>query len=69
MKFFPVSHNFEVKHLDKLDSFFSVWWVALIRRVNERFSALRTGKVNHYILYALLFFALVFLLSVLKIIR
>ena len=66
---FPVSHNFEVKHRDKLDSLFSVWWVALIRRVNERFSALRTGKVNHYILYALLFFALVFLLSVLKIIR
>ncbi len=66
---FPVSHNFEVKHRDKLDSLFSVWWVALIRRLNARFSALRTGKVNHYILYALLFFVLIFLLSVLKMIR
>ena len=65
---FPVSHNFEVKHRDKIDSLFSAWWVALIRKINERFSALRTGKVNHYILYALLFFVLIFLLSVFNLI-
>jgi len=34
--------------------------------MNARLVMFRTGKVNHYVLYALLFLALVFLLSILN---
>lgn len=65
---FPVSHNFEMQHEDRINSLFSAWWVELIRRINGWLNVLRTGKVNYYILYAILFFVLIFLLSVLKLI-
>ena len=32
--------------------------------INQRVMRLRTGKINHYILFALAFLGLVFLLSV-----
>ena len=65
---FPDPHNFETQYQDKIDSLFEAWWVGLIRRINSRFSRLRSGKVNHYILYAMLFLGLIFILSVLKVI-
>ena len=37
-------------------------------RINARVMRLRTGKINHYVLFALAFLALVFLLSVLNLI-
>lgn len=65
---FPVAHNFDIGHKDKIDTLFAAWWVELLRRINRHVMRLRTGKVNHYILFALLFLALVFLLSILNLI-
>lgn len=66
---FPMAHHFEAKHKDKIDSLFTAWWVEFTRRLNARLSVLRTGKVNHYILYALLFLALILVLSLLQLIK
>ena len=41
-----------------------VYVVELLRVINQRVMRLRTGKINHYILFALAFLGLVFLLSV-----
>ena len=66
---FPVEHNFEVKHEDRMDSLFTIWWVEFTHRVNSRLSRIfGTGKVNHYILYAMLFMVLIFILSLLNVI-
>lgn len=61
---FPVEHRFEVTRKDKVDQLFSRWWLVVLRRINAGTALLRTGKVNHYILFAMLFLLLVFLLSV-----
>ncbi len=61
---FPSSHSFSVGHQDKIDSLFAAWWMALWRRVNGYVMRLRTGKINHYILFALAFLVLIFLLSI-----
>ncbi|MFQ8807272.1 MAG: proton-conducting transporter membrane subunit [Alistipes indistinctus] len=63
---FSTEHHFDVRHKDTLDSLFARWWSYLLRRMNARLVMFRTGKVNHYVLYALLFLALVFLLSILN---
>lgn len=60
---FPVDHRFEVTRKDKIDQFFSRWWLVVLRRINAGMALLRTGKVNHYVLFAMLFLLLVFLLS------
>ena len=63
---FPASHSFDVGHRDRIGRLFSAWWVELLRRINARVMRLRTGKINHYILFALLFIVLVFLCSILN---
>ena len=60
---FAGRHNLDVRHRDRVASLFSAWWVELLRRVNARVMATRTGKVNHYVLYALMFLLLILLLS------
>ena len=65
---FPGAHAFDVGHRDRIGRLFSAWWVELLRRINARVMRLRTGKINHYVLFALAFLALVFLLSVLNLI-
>ena len=60
---FPVDHRFEVTRKDKIDQLFSRWWLIVLRRINAGTALLRTGKVNHYVLFAMLFLLLVFLLS------
>ncbi len=65
---FPKAHNFNIGHKDRLDRLFSEWWVELMRLINQRVMRLRTGKINHYILFALAFLGLVFVLSVLNVI-
>lgn len=65
---FPEPHNFLIGHKDKMGEFLSRWWVAFLRMINSRFSQLRSGKINHYILYALLFIVLIFLLTILDLI-
>lgn len=65
---FPSKHNYGIKHKDKIDRLFAAWWVELLRLINKRIMSLRTGKINHYILFALLFLVVIFVLSLLKII-
>lgn len=63
---FPVDHRFDVTRKDRIDQLFSRWWLAMLRRINAGTALLRTGKVNHYVLFAMLFLLLVFLLSILN---
>ena len=65
---FPSSHNYNVRHKDKIDRLFAAWWVELLYIINKRIMALRTGKINNYILFALLFLMLIFVLSLLNLI-
>lgn len=60
---FPAAHNFDIRRKDRFDRLFSAWWVALLHQINVRAMRLRTGKINHYLLFALAFLGLVFLLS------
>jgi NADH:ubiquinone oxidoreductase subunit 5 (subunit L)/multisubunit Na+/H+ antiporter MnhA subunit len=65
---FPSTHNYNVRHKDKIDRLLAEWWVELLRIINKRIMKLRTGKINHYILFALLFLVAIFILSLLNII-
>ncbi len=65
---FPTKHNYGIKHKDKIDSLFAAWWVEFLRLINKRIMSLRTGKINHYILFALLFLVAIFILSLLNLI-
>ena len=64
---FPSAHDFDIRRKDRIARLFSAWWVEALRLLNARAMRLRTGKINHYILFALLFFAVVFLCSILNI--
>jgi len=61
---FPSDHRFEIRHKDRIGQLFSAWWVEALHLINSRVMQLRTGKINHYILFALAFLGLVFLLSI-----
>ncbi len=63
---FPTKHSFEVSRRDRLDTLFTQWWMELLRIINSRMMQFRTGKINHYILFALLLLVLVFVLSLLN---
>lgn len=65
---FPTQHNYNVRHKDKIDRLLAEWWVELLRIINKRIMKLRTGKINHYILFALLFLVAIFVLSLLNLI-
>jgi hypothetical protein len=60
---FPLPHKYRIRHNDKVDSLFGQWWVHLMHSINEYVMRLRTGRVNNYITYALAFFVLVLILS------
>ena len=57
-----------MRHKDRIDRLFAAWWMELLRLINKRIMRLRTGKINHYILFALLFLVAVFILSILNLI-
>ena len=65
---FPSAHNYNIRHKDKVDRLFSAWWMEMLQQINKRIMRLRTGKINHYILFALVFLVAIFLLSILNII-
>lgn len=65
---FPSSHNYNVRHKDKIDRLFAAWWVEMLHIINKRMMKLRTGKINHYILFALIFLMLIFILSLFNLI-
>lgn len=60
---FPAKHSFGLKHKDKVSVLLSRWWIEFMRRVNMRVRKLNTGKVNHYVMYALIFLVLILILS------
>ncbi len=60
---FPSSHNYNVRHKDKIDRLLAEWWVELLRIINKRMMNLRTGRINNYILFALLFLIAIVVLS------
>ncbi len=65
---FPAAHNFDIRTSDRFDKLFAAWWVELLRVINQRVMRLRTGKINHYVLFALAFLVLMFLLSIFNLI-
>lgn len=60
---FPKPHNYQIVHKDKVDSLLGQWWVKMLHRINEWVMRLRTGRVNNYITFALAFFIVVLILS------
>ena len=60
---FPMPHRYRIRHNDKIDSLLGRWWVQMMHRINEYVMRLRTGKVNNYITFALLFFVVVLILT------
>lgn len=65
---FPSAHAFNIGHKDRIDTLFAAWWVELLHRINIYVMRFRTGKINHYVLFALAFLVLIFLLSLLNLI-
>ena len=65
---FPSHHSYDIRHKDKVDSLLGRWWMALMHRLNEYIMRLRTGRVNNYITFALVFLVAVFLLTIFGII-
>ncbi len=60
---FPLAHKYRIRHNDKVDSLLGQLWVKLMHGINEYVMRLRTGRVNNYITFALAFFVLVLILS------
>ena len=60
---FPLAHKYRIRHNDKVDSLLGQLWVKLMHRINEYVMRLRTGRVNNYITFALVFFVLVLVLT------
>jgi formate hydrogenlyase subunit 3/multisubunit Na+/H+ antiporter MnhD subunit len=60
---FPLPHRYRIGHRDKVDSLLGRSWVQLMHRINKYVMRLRTGKVNNYITFALLFFIVVLILT------
>lgn len=65
---FPSTHGYRIRHKDKIDRLFAAWWMELLHIINKRIMSLRTGKINHYILFALLFLVAIFILSLFNLI-
>ena len=57
-----------MRHTHKLDRLFAEWWVELLRIINKRMMNLRTGRINNYILFALLFLIAIVVLSLFNLI-
>lgn len=66
---FPRAHDFDIRHKDRIGRLLAAWWLELLRVMNQRVMRLRTGKINHYVLFALAFLVLVALLSIFNLIR
>ena len=65
---FPTQHRYDVRHKDKIDRLFAAWWVELMHRINMGVMRLRSGKINHYVMYALLLLIAVLVLTLLNLI-
>ena len=61
---FPTRHSYDIRHKDKVDSLLGRWWMQLMHRINVYTMRFRTGRVNSYITFALLFLVVVLLLTI-----
>ena len=61
---FPSTHNYRIRHKDKVDSMLAQWWVKMMHRLNKYVMKLRTGRVNNYITFALVFLIAVLVLTI-----
>ena len=61
---FPTPHNYRIVHKDKVDSLLGQWWVKMLHHFNAWVMRLRTGRVNNYITFALAFFIVVLVLTI-----
>jgi hypothetical protein len=60
---FPTEHNYRIRHNDKVDSILAQWWVKMMHRLNKYVMKLRTGRVNNYITFALVFLIAVLVMT------
>ncbi len=60
---FAVRHSYRIEHKDRIDRLIAERWGYFIRKINGRLALFQTGKINHYILHALVFLGLVLLLT------
>lgn len=65
---FPTRHSYDIHHKDKVDSLLGRWWMVLMHRINQYIMRLRTGRVNNYITFALVFLIAVLILTMIGII-
>lgn len=63
MDLFPSAHAFETVQDDKTNRMVTKVSSKILRRWTARLALFQTGKTNHYILHALLFLALILILS------
>lgn len=64
LEIFPAEKSFSPKRDDLVGHAVSSRWTKLFHRTTSRMALFQTGKVNHYILHALLFIALVLILTI-----
>ena len=60
---FPSPHRYGIRHKDKVDSLLGQWWVQMMHRLNEYVMRLRTGRVNNYVTFALVFLFVVLIFT------
>ena len=60
---FPSAHQYSIRHKDKVDSLLGQWWVQMMHRINKFVMRLRTGRVNNYVTFALVFLGVVLVLT------
>ena len=68
MEIFPVKRSFEVHSHDAIKEKWIDSPVHLLMSLLRRLAILQTGKMQHYVLYALLFLVTVFILSLFNLI-
>jgi NADH:ubiquinone oxidoreductase subunit 5 (subunit L)/multisubunit Na+/H+ antiporter MnhA subunit len=64
---FPSPHGYRIQHKDRVDSLLAQWWVKMMHLLNAYVMHLRTGRINNYITFALVFFVAVLLLTLFNI--
>lgn len=63
---FPSTQSFETKHTDRANRLITHASQRFLRLSTARLAIFQTGKTNHYVLHALIFLILIFLLSIME---
>jgi len=57
-----------IDHKDNMDKAISSRWLRYTRKINKSQAFLQTGKINHYVLQALVFLFIILILTIIGII-